>query len=135
MKKIVKLLLLFVVPLLFVACSDDEYEDLQIPVRTINGTVEVTGSVDYVNGTWFLIADLNSILNLDPSKEATEIKIRNVFSDDSLENLLNLDYGGHTFTVKLILYRIEHDKPLSPYQEYVGTIYYYVADIYDIDYA
>ena len=39
MKKIVKLLLLFVVPLLFVACSDDEYEDLQIPRRTINGTV------------------------------------------------------------------------------------------------
>ena len=134
MKKIVKLLLLFVVPLLFVACSD-EYEDLLIPGRSINGTVKVGGYVYKKDGTWYLSSNLNPFLNLNPQREATEIKFRDIFSEEALENLLKLDYGGHKFIVKLILYRVEYDKPLPPYQENIGTIYYYIADLYGIDYV
>ena len=123
MKKIVKLLLLFVVPLLFVACSDDEYKDLQIPGKSIEEPVKVTGRVYNKDGNWYLSTDLRKINLVFGFEDAAAIKIKNHPSNINFENIEGIE---KTFTVKLTLYNIEHDGPLL-------VIYHYVADIYEIE--
>ena len=58
MKKYLGLLFLFLLPLALAACSDDEeYVDLQIPGKSIEGIVEITGSVYNQDGIWYLDTD------------------------------------------------------------------------------
>lgn len=123
MKKIVKLLLLFVMPLLFAACSDDEYKDLQIPGKSIEESVKVRGYVYNKDGNWYLSTDLRKINLVFNDEDAAVIKINNHPSTINLESIADIE---KTFTVKLTLYNIEHDGPLV-------VIYYYVADIYEIE--
>ena len=85
MKKIVKLLLLFVVPLLFVACSDDEYEDLQIPGKTIEEPVKLTGHVYNEDETCYLGTKL-PVINMDRG-EGAEIKIKSFPNNISLDEI------------------------------------------------
>ena len=128
MKKIVKLLLLFVVPLLLVSCSDDEYEDLQIPGKTIEEPVKLTGHVYNEDETWYLGTKL-PVINMDRG-EGAEIKIKSFPNNISLDEI---EYIEKTFTVKLTLYDVNHHISGLPYEEYPVVMYYYVADIYEIE--
>lgn len=58
MKTTIKLLFLIMLPLLFAACSDDEYKDLQIPGKSIEESVKVRGYVYNKDGNWYLSTDL-----------------------------------------------------------------------------
>ena len=126
MKKNLKLLLLIVVPLLFVACSDDEYKDLQIPGKSIEATVKVRGCVYNEDGTWYLDTDLRKIIYTYVNFGDEEGAVIRVNSHPSNIDLASIAGVEKTFTVKFTLYNIEHDGPLA-------MIYYYVADIYEIE--
>ena len=129
MKKVIQFLLLFVLSYVFAACSDDEYKDLQIPGKSIEEPVKVTGHVYKRDGTWCLFTDLDSFAYFEPMKEGFEIKVENVSPNISLEEIEDVT---KTFTVKLTLYDVE-TMPSHPYIDYVGFLYHYVADIYEIE--
>ena len=121
--KFLRLLFLMMLPLLFAACSDDEYKDLQIPGKSIEEPVKVTGYVYNKDGNWYLRTDLRKINLVFGFEDTAAIKINNYPSTINFENIEGIE---KTFTVKLTLYDIEHDGPLI-------VIYHYVADIYEIE--
>ncbi len=125
MKKIVKLLLLFVVPLLFAACSDDNEEK----VNRQNGfAVRIEGSVYQKDEAWYLRSDRTQdeeIFHLG-DEEGVEIKIGQFPSYTSLTNMEDVQ---KTYEGILFLQR----------KETIGesncpiTVYHYVFDIYKIE--
>ena len=122
MKKIVKLLLLFVMPLLFVACSDDEYKDLQIPDKSYTGEVQISGYVYYheTDATWYFSPN-----DEDWSKyfhfyfeEGASIQINDYSPNVPLEEIEGVE---KTFIGRLILYDYESSA--------LGATYYYIFNI------
>ena len=129
MKKYLRLLFLFLLPLTLAACSEDEekYVDLQIPGKSIEGIVEVTGYVYNQEGSWYLNTNLREFRDIYSSiyfgdEDCWDIKIRNYPSDVILESIEEIE---KTFTTRLTLYKVEHG-PMFVVE------YLYVADIYEI---
>lgn len=134
MKKYLGLLFLFLLPLALAACSDDEeYVDLQIPGKSIEGIVEITGSVYNQDGIWYL--DTDDLCRLANFKDrpyiSYDIKVKSIPDNISFEEIENAE---KVFTIKLILYHVEYYGPCKPNEEYPIATYHYVADIYEVSY-
>ena len=154
MKKIVKLLLLFVVPLLFVACSDDEqneqnYVDLQIEGKSYQGEICLKGVVHEEDGTWYLNTRLEDAQEFDFhfDKELNEkghinegysIRINKIPHGVSLQDI---EHIRKTFTGKLTLYEVKdfgssHVESTASTKTtivYIEHRYHYVFDVYAIE--
>ena len=63
MKKIAKLLLLFVVPLLFVACDNEWDLDWEVNEqgKVCHDEIVLTGELYELNSTWYLRTDMRSV--------------------------------------------------------------------------
>ena len=124
MKKIVKLLLLFVVPLLFAVCSDDNEEKIN---RQDGFAARIEGSAYQKDEAWYLRTDrlkIEEVIHLG-DEEGVEIQIGQYPSHISLTDIEDVQktYEGILFL---------QGKETIGESNCPVTIYHYVFDIYDI---
>ena len=125
MKKIVNLLLLFVMPLLFVACDNEWDLDWEVNKqgKVCHDEIVLTGELYELNSTWYLRTDMRSVKGFFwGDEDGWEIQIGEYPQNISLADIEGRE---NTFRGKLTLQDTWSDGMMV-------VMYYYTFDIYDI---
>lgn len=130
MKKIIKLLLLFVVSLLFAACDNKWDLDWEVTDRgkVCHDEIVLTGELYELNSTWYLRTDMREAKGFEFGfEEGWEIQIDETSLEISLANM-----EGIKKTFKGILEFQKVTGPDGGESIETGSLYHYLFHIVDV---